>query len=296
MFCVHSQLMKQFHQTRLIKDGFEIGNVDIATLNALYEKLADDDKGVKKHQGDYKDRMGLTQNPISAYNLATLPILHALLRGLDYCLKVAYKLNAGFTSWKEDQNQKTKKKEAKNKIIAMIKAKIGIAVDMLDAVGTGGTSTTGNTARALLFDPEKRQVLIECIPQKVRREQECDRVVYDEFITNLSIILRVVSSKRRINTEHLDHLCKETALKLVSHWPGFKFTPSVHQVLAHSAALISANDSKGLGTLSEEPLEHNNKNLRIYREHLARKTTLHANLSDVITQLWIKSDRILRSF
>ena len=66
-----------------IKDGFEIGNVDIATLNALYENLADDDKGVKKHQGDYKDRMGLTQNPISAYNVATFPILHALLRGLD---------------------------------------------------------------------------------------------------------------------------------------------------------------------------------------------------------------------
>ena len=36
------------------------------------------------------------------------------------------------------------------------------------AVGAGGTSKTGNTARALLFDPEKRQVLIECIPQKVR--------------------------------------------------------------------------------------------------------------------------------
>ena len=279
-----------------IKDGFEIGNVDIATLNALYENLADDDKGVKKHQGDYKDRMGLTQNPISAYNVATFPILHALQRGLDYCLKVAYKLNAGFTSWKEDQKQKAKKKEAKKRIIAMIKAKTGIAVDMPDAVGAGGTSTTGNTARALLFDPEKRQVLIECIPQKVRRDQECDRVVYDEFITNLSIILRVVSSKQRINTEHLDHLCNKTELKLVSHWPGFKFTPSVHQVLAHSAALISANDSKGLGTLSEEPLEHNNKNLRIYREHLARKTTQHANLSDVITRLWIKSDPIVRSF
>ena len=66
-----------------IKDGFEIGNVDIATLNALYKNLADDDKGVKKHQGDYKDRMGLTQNPISAYNVATFPVLHALLRGLD---------------------------------------------------------------------------------------------------------------------------------------------------------------------------------------------------------------------
>ena len=119
-----------------------------------------------------------------------------------------------------------KEKEAKKRIIAMIKAKTGIAVDMPDAVVAGGT---GNTARALLFNPEKHQVRIECIPQKVKRDQECDRVVFDEFVTNLSIILRVVSSKRRINTEHLDHLCKETALKLVSHWPGFKFTP-VHQL------------------------------------------------------------------
>ena len=59
--------------------------------------------------------------------------------------------------------------------------------------------------------------------------------------------------------------------------------------------LISANDSKGLGTLSDEPLEHNNKTLA-YTEHLARKTTQHANLSDVITRLWIKSDPIVRSF
>ena len=50
------------------------------------------------------------------------------------------------------------------------------------------------------------------------------------------------------------------------------------------------------GTLSEERLEHNNKDPHICREHLARKTTQHANLSDVITRLWIKSDPIVRSF
>ena len=95
-----------------IKDGFEIGNVDTVTLNALYENLADDDKGVKKHQGDYKDRMGLTQNPISAYNVAIFPIACIAMGFRLLCLKVAYRLNAGFTSWKEDQKQKTKKKEA----------------------------------------------------------------------------------------------------------------------------------------------------------------------------------------
>ena len=60
--------------------------------------------------------------------------------------------------------------------------------------------------------------------------------------------------------------------------------------------MIHANESRGLGTLSEEPLEHNNKNLRAYRERLARKTTQQANLTDVLTRLWIKSDPIVRSY
>ena len=68
----------------------------------------------------------------------------------------------------------------------------------------------------------------------------------------------------------------------------------MHQILAHSAALIDANDSTGLGAFFEEPLEHNNKNLRKYRESLARKTSQSANLSDVLTSLWIKSDPIIK--
>ena len=98
-----------------------------------------------------------------------------------------------------------------------------------------------------------------------------------------------------INTELLDTLCKETSIMYVSHWPTFKFIPSVHQVLAHSTALINANRSTGLRSLSEEPLEHNNKNLQCYRDSLARKTTQNANLSDILSRLWIKSDPIVRS-
>ena len=94
-----------------------------------------------------------------------------------------------------------------------------------------------------------------------------------------------------INTELLDTLCKETSM-FVSHWPTFKFTPSVHQVLAHSTALINANRSTGLRSLSEEPLEHNNKNLQCYRDSLARKTAQNA---DILSRLWIKSDPIVRS-
>ena len=68
----------------------------------------------------------------------------------------------------------------------------------------------------------------------------------------------------------------------------------MHQILAHSAALFEANESTGLGEYSKEPLEHYNKNIRKYRDSLARKTTQSANLSDVLTRLWIKSDPIIR--
>ena len=91
-----------------------------------------------------------------------------------------------------------------------------------------------------------------------------------EFITNLSVTLKAVSSRRNVNIEELDHLCKETSLLIVTHWPTFRFTPSMHQILAHSAALIDANDSTGLGVFSEESLEHNNKNLRKYRENFSK--------------------------
>ena len=52
--------------------------------------------------------------------------------------------------------------------------------------------------------------------------------VFNEFTTNFSVILRTVSSRRKVNTKSLEQLCKKTYLTLVSHWPNFKFTPAVH--------------------------------------------------------------------
>ena len=199
------------------------------------------------------------------------------------------------TSWKENKILAGRVNEPKKRVRKIIKNKTGVAVDQPDSVGAGGTTTTGNTARTFLFEAEKRQILVDCIPEKIRAEGQCDKKVYEEFLTNISVFLRAISSSSVINNEVLETLCKETSIMFVSHWPTFKFTPSVHQVLAHSTALINANGFTGLGSLSEELLEHNNKNLRRYRECLARKTTQYANLSDILSRLWIKSDPIVRS-
>ena len=50
--------------------------------------------------------------------------------------------------------------------------------------------------------------------------------------------------------------------------------------LVKKQMLFYKNESQGLRTLSEEPLEHNNKKL----EKLARKTTQQANVTDVLTR------------
>ena len=91
------------------------------------------DGEVQTRRADYHMRHGLTQNPITAFSVNTFPILHALLRGLYYCLKLVYKLSAGVDEWKE--NSQTIAKVAKKFIQKTIKAKTGLTVDKPHPVG-----------------------------------------------------------------------------------------------------------------------------------------------------------------
>ena len=79
-----------------------------------------------------------------------------------------------------------------------------MVVDKPDSVGAGGTTTTGKIARNLLFDLVQRMVLVECIPEKTRRDGRCDRDLFGELVTNLSVILNAVSSRRNVNIDELD--------------------------------------------------------------------------------------------
>ena len=108
-------------------------DVNIDCLKALYESL-EVDGDVSKHRGDYEERMGLTQNPITSFNVHTFPILHALLRGMDYYLKIIYKLNAGVTVWKESEHQASLVDKAKKQVRETIKAKTGMIIDRPDSV------------------------------------------------------------------------------------------------------------------------------------------------------------------
>ena len=65
-------------------------------------------------------------------------------------------------------------------------------------------------------------------------------------------------------------------------------------LLAHSWELIEINGKYCLGEYSETGLENNNKFLRYFREHLARKKSQEINLEDCIIRFWLKSDPVVR--
>ena len=152
ILCPHTQ--EEAISLQQIKDSFEMGEVEIDELYLLYDDLVDEDGNVVKRR-DYGERLGLTQCPITGVSIKTFPILHALLRGFDFCLKVLYKLNAGVTSWKDGKILAGRVNEAKKRVREIIKSKTGIAVDQPDRVWSGGTTTTRNTAPKFLFEAEK---------------------------------------------------------------------------------------------------------------------------------------------
>lgn len=77
-------------------------------------------------------------------------------------------------------------------------------------------------------------------------------------------------------------------------FPWARLNHTLHGTLHHSAELISLNDGYSLGSLSEECLETNNKDIRNYLQFLSRKTDPMLQLTDVMSRLLERSDPVIR--
>ena len=75
----------------------------------------------------------------------------------------------------------------------------------------------------------------------------------------LSLILRVISCTREIDTEKFTRHCKETTETMAMKFPWVRLCDTLHGSIQHSAELIEMNGGLGLGWYSEEGLEANNK-------------------------------------
>ena len=115
------------------------------------------------------------------------------------------------------------------------------------------------------------------------------RAKIEQLVLNISVILTIINSDRKVKVEEFREFCRTTYLHVASI-PWIEFSPSAHMVLGHSAELIEQNGNTGLLNFSESGLEANNKFLRLYRINKSRKTNQFDNLSDCINRLWDKSD------
>ena len=258
-------------------------------MKDIFEALVQEDGTIKKSAQDYNIRQGQTTKPIVEHQAPSVQVLHAVLRCFDHFMKVVVHMSAGVHIWTETKlSRSTPFLEAeKKKVQEAILKETGIKWDFVDSSGQGGTTTTGNVARALLFEKQKRDIITNLI------RNQSDREITEQFGYLLSTILRDISSDKTIRIDQYKNICKDLNLLLLHEIPWASVTPTLHKVLAHSWELIEMNHQKGLKGLSEEGFEANNKRLRMYREKLSRKNNQISNLEDCFKRLWAGSDPLV---
>ena len=278
----------------IVNQGIDISR-DINEIYRIFEEHQQEDGTIKKNPNDYKTRTGVTSRPITTNQVISVQVLHALMRVCDFYMKLSVHLSAAVFVWTESKTSRQYKfiENAKANLQKKIQANTGIRWDYVDSSGNSGTSTTGNTCRRILHDPNVRRLVTEEIPVSHRETME-------ELGMRLSVILRVMSSSEEIDTERFKQFCTETNIILIEKFPRvydkkkpgpwISVTPTVHKILAHSWELIQNNDSRGLSNLDESGMEGCNKIVRSIRKAHSRKISQDANLIDTFRRLWVGSD------
>lgn len=281
---------KECHDPDRIAD-IVIGGRTIEDTQAIAAHLMDTSGVVKRKQDDYEVRKGVMRSPTTAKDIESVQCLHLLLRTTDWCLKLVYHEIAGVNHWSEGTNMRDLQfiKNAKLQVQAHMQAETGLRIDFPDSSGHGGTTTTGNVARQILYNERTRSQLLMLVPNHRRPHLE-------KIMRNIAITLRVATSTQKVkDLGGYKDFCLATYRDILTTYPYpvVHLAPSVHKLLGHAWELIECNDGYGLGILSEGGIEASNKLLRRFRVQLSRKTSQFANLTDCCRRLWINGDPVM---
>ena len=144
------------------------------------------------------------------------------------------------------------------------------------------TSNSGNTSRRF-FRQEVADVVVDCVQDKYKEDI---RLLHQY----LSVILRVIASWEWVNCVKFEAFSKKTSTLIAEKFPWVDLNWTLHGMLHHSAELITGNGGWSIGTLSEEPLESNNKFIRRYLEQHSRKMSPQEQLHDSMHRLLERSN------
>ena len=222
-----------------------------------------------------------------------------MLRTFDHFMKLVVHVRASVFEWSEsDFSQYKSILENSKKAVQTRLKQINMHWDFPDS--SGGTSTRGPLVRSILHNEAVRNYILN--DPAINNQH---RVILKDYGQRLSVIIRIVNSKRLIKVDKFKEFCKNTYSFLLKSFPEqyngaretdddlktwISITPSLHKLLAHYWELIENNDDHGLGSLDESGLEANNKILRNIRIKLSRKTSQTANVTDTLNRLWVGSD------
>ena len=297
--CTFSE--KDCHDTNKVNELHIGGRTISDTAEIVNQLTVNGDGELVKSKGDYDKRKGVVRSPTIEKDIESCQPLHLLLRTTDFAKKLVIHEKAGIIHWSESVEYADSGfvKDALSDIQLHMKRETGLKIDYADTGGHGGTTTTGNTARKLMYDEKCSSEFLSLVPEH-RREN------LKKLWRYLAIILRVISCNTKVkNLDKFESLCRETYKFILDNWPPVKIgkkvvpqvviSPSVHKLLAHSGELMRLNDSFGLGLLSEAGVESSNKLLRRFRINLSRKTSQTENLEDCAKRLWMNGDPIIES-
>ena len=276
-----------------IRQGFRIER-DMDSVKKYWEKYK-----MLWHTGEFilprgrKDRNGQTGEPLTNFDIVyDFSILHCRIRALYFFERLMYRLHCQIHNWsitaKKNPTGKKALDDAEDDFKLQVRKILKIKIDMPNPFG--GTSDSGNTAERF-FEATCRDELVDMV-NTTPYLKECLKSIHKKF----SIILRVLSSGRKIHTEEFNQYCYEAYEELMTSFPWARPSPTVHAFLAHGAERVQINDGYGLKTLSEQGLEGMHKLIRLYRENAARKTNLMDNLWDVIKTMWIRTDPEIQGY
>ena len=242
---------------------------------------------VPRNANDFETHQGLTQRPLTTSDQTSITITHCYINVTTWFLKLLYRCHIDYKTWIEKSGPLGDPiHNSKEKVLDKILADTGLKLDRCSSGGYGGTSTNGPQGRRF-FSEEIVNTISELLSGRASMKHQKNIMLLH---SQLSTILSIVSSSRKVNLDKFKQLCNEASLNICENFPWFKINHTLHGPLHHGVELISRNDGYGLGSLSEECLEANNKDIRNYLPFLSRKVSPVAQMTDVMSRLLERSD------
>ena len=201
------------------------------------------------------DRFNLTHEPVSTINITPASPLHSYTCIFRWFNLLVYHLNSGKLKWAPTSPAIHQSMHfVRNVVLEMI----GLRIDLPDP--SGRRTSTGSIARRALSSESQ---FIECVSSLVEQQH---KEALSKLHTQISAILRIFNSGRKILTNELGKLCKGTYLLIFESFPWANTIPTLHKFLAHSEELLrEVNSGYGFKCFSEERSEACNKLIRKYR-------------------------------